>query len=61
MVAEMSDAFWFWRVSEGGRVEPYKSQGSVMPAYKNSLSIEDRRAVIAFQHSQSGHAGPNDG
>ena len=59
MVAEMSDAFWFWRVSEGGLVEPYKSQGSVMPAYKNSLSAGDRWAVIAYQHSQSGHPGPH--
>ena len=24
MVAEMSDAYWFWRVSEGGLAEPYR-------------------------------------
>ena len=59
MVAEMSDAYWFWRVSEGGSVEPYKSKHSVMPAYKDSLSTEDRWAVIAYQHSQSEHAGPH--
>jgi mono/diheme cytochrome c family protein len=59
MVAEMSDAYWFWRVSEGGLVEPYKSKGSVMPAYKDALSVEDRWAVIAYQHAQSGHAGPH--
>src|SRR5262245_31609730 len=25
MVAEMTDAYWFWRVSEGGAVDPFKS------------------------------------
>lgn len=59
MVARMSAAYWFWRVSEGGLVEPYRSKGSVMPAYKDALSVEDRWAVIAFQHAQSGHAGPH--
>ncbi len=57
MVAEMSDAYWFWRVSEGGEVEPYKSQRSAMPAFRDVLSVEDRWAVIAYQHWQSGHAG----
>lgn len=59
MVAKMSDAYWFWRVSEGGAVEPYRSKGSGMPAYKNELSVEDRWAVIAYQHSLSEHAGPH--
>jgi mono/diheme cytochrome c family protein len=59
MVAEMSDAYWFWRVSEGGLAEPYRSKGSVMPAYKDALSVEDRWAVIAYQHAQSEHAGPH--
>jgi mono/diheme cytochrome c family protein len=57
MVAEMTPAYWFWRVSEGGAMEPYKSNGSAMPAYKDDLSAEDRWAVIAFQHSFSGHDG----
>jgi mono/diheme cytochrome c family protein len=59
MVAEMSDMYWFWRVSEGGLAQPYKSMGSVMPAYKETLSVEDRWAVIAYQHGQSGHTGPH--
>jgi mono/diheme cytochrome c family protein len=57
MVAEMTDSYWFWRVSEGGAVEPFKSQGSVMPAWKDALSAEDRWAVIAYQHTFSGHRG----
>jgi mono/diheme cytochrome c family protein len=59
MVAEMSDSFWFWRVSEGAAVEPYRSAGSVMPAWKDELSVDDRWAVIAYQHSLSGHRGPH--
>jgi mono/diheme cytochrome c family protein len=59
MVAAMTDAYWFWRVSEGGRVEPYASKGSAMPPYKDDLSVDDRWAVIAYQHSLSGHAGPH--
>jgi len=59
MVAEMTPAYRFWRVSEGGRVEPYASKGSAMPPYKDDLSVDDRWAVIAYQHSLSGHAGPH--
>ena len=59
MVAEMTDAYWFWRVSEGGAVEPYKSKGSAMPAFKSDLSVDDRWAVVAYQHTLSGHAGPH--
>jgi len=60
MVAEMSPSYWFWRVSEGGEVEPYKSMYSAMPAWKDDLSVEDRWAVIAYQHTFSGHRGPHD-
>jgi len=59
MVAEMTPAYWLWRVSEGGAVEPYRSKGSVMPAYRDTLSIDDRWAVIAYQHTFSGHSGPH--
>jgi mono/diheme cytochrome c family protein len=40
--------YWFWRVSEGGTVEPFHSQGSVMPAWKHHLSESERWQVIAF-------------
>lgn len=56
-IAEMRDNYWFWRVSEGGLVDPFKSRGSAMPAWKGDLSIEDRWAVIAYQHTFSGHQG----
>jgi mono/diheme cytochrome c family protein len=59
MVGEMAGNYWFWRVSEGGLVEPFASKGSVMPAWKDELSILDRWAVIAYTHTLSGHRGPH--
>jgi mono/diheme cytochrome c family protein len=58
-IAEMRDNYWFWRVSEGGAVEPFRSKGSAMPAWKGELSADDRWAVIAYQHTFSRHAGPH--
>jgi mono/diheme cytochrome c family protein len=58
-VAEMTDSYWFWRVSEGGRVEPFVSRGSAMPAWKDVLPPADRWAVIVYQHTLSGHRGPH--
>jgi mono/diheme cytochrome c family protein len=59
MVAEMAGNYWVWRVSEGGLVEPFKSKGSQMPAWKGELSMQDRWAVIAYTHTLSGHRGPH--
>jgi mono/diheme cytochrome c family protein len=59
MVGAMTGNYWFWRVSEGGVVDPFKSAGSAMPAWKHELSVEDRWAVIAYQHTFSGHDGPH--
>jgi mono/diheme cytochrome c family protein len=59
MVAEMAGNYWVWRVSEGGLVEPFKSMGSAMPAWKGELSMNDRWAVIAYAHTFSGHRGPH--
>jgi mono/diheme cytochrome c family protein len=59
MVAEMAGNFWVWRVSEGGLVDPFKSKGSTMPAWKGELSMNDRWAVIAYAHTLSGHRGPH--
>lgn len=59
MIDEMAGNYWFWRVSEGGVVEPFRSQGSIMPAWKDTLSVEDRWAVIVYQHTFSGHQAPH--
>ena len=60
MIQEMTPSYWFWRVSEGGFVEPFRSKGSIMPAWKDVLSVEERWAVIAYQHTFTGHQGPHD-
>lgn len=46
------DAYLFWRVSEGGAVEPFKSMQSAMPAFKTVLSQEQRWDVLAYVHDQ---------
>ena len=46
------DAYLFWRVSEGGQVEPFKSSQSTMPAYKTVLSDDQRWDVLAYVHAQ---------
>jgi mono/diheme cytochrome c family protein len=45
------DAYLFWRVSEGGQVEPFKSSQSVMPAFKTVLSEDQRWDVLAYVHA----------
>lgn len=45
------DAYLFWRVSEGGTVEPFKSQGSKMPAFKSVLSAAEHWDVLAYVHT----------
>jgi mono/diheme cytochrome c family protein len=59
MAADMPATYWFWRVSEGGQVEPFKSMGSVMPAWKGALTASERWAVITYAHSLTGHKGPH--
>ena len=44
------DAYMFWRVSEGGAVEPFFSMLSEMPPFKNILSEDERWEVLAFIH-----------
>lgn len=46
------DAYLFWRVSEGGQVEPFKSSQSAMPAFKTVLSDEQRWDVLAYVHAE---------
>jgi mono/diheme cytochrome c family protein len=45
------DAYLFWRVSEGGQVEPFKSSQSAMPAFKAVLSEDQRWDVLAYVHA----------
>jgi len=45
------DAYLFWRVSEGGTVEPFRGMGSAMPAFKGVLSEDERWDVLAYVHA----------
>jgi mono/diheme cytochrome c family protein len=45
------DAYLFWRVTEGGLAEPFRSQGSAMPAFKDVLSVDERWEVLAYVHT----------
>jgi mono/diheme cytochrome c family protein len=46
------DAYLFWRVSEGGQVEPFASMQSTMPAFKTVLSEDQRWDVLAYVHAK---------
>lgn len=43
-----SDGYIFWRISEGGTVDPFKTQGSLMPAWKNILSEKEIWQVVTY-------------
>jgi mono/diheme cytochrome c family protein len=45
MMEEMNDGTLFWRVSEGGMMEPFNS---VMPAWKGTLSEDEIWQVITY-------------
>lgn len=45
------DAYLFWRISEGGQVEPYRSMQSTMPAFKTVLTEDQRWDVLAYVHA----------
>lgn len=47
-VAEASDAYLFWRVSDGGGMDPFKSS---MPAWKGILSEADIWNVITYMQA----------
>jgi len=40
------DGYLFWRVSEGGTAEPFRSQDSAMPTFKSVLSTQERWDVL---------------
>ena len=48
MIHDLTDAYVFWRVSEGGMMEPFNS---TMPAWKQGLTEEQRWQVISYLHT----------
>ncbi len=50
------DAYLFWRVSEGGMVEPFRGMKSAMPPFKTLLSEQEIWDVLTYVH-QKFHGG----
>jgi mono/diheme cytochrome c family protein len=50
MMKDLSDAYLFWRVSEGGMMVPFNS---VMPPWKNTLTEEQRWQVVNYVRTLS--------
>lgn len=50
MMMDLGDNYLFWRISEGGVMEPFDS---AMPVWKNSLTEEQRWQLVAFVRSLS--------
>jgi hypothetical protein len=50
MMMDLSDGYLFWRVNEGGAMEPFNS---AMPAWKEALTKEQTWQVITFVRTLS--------
>ena len=46
-------AYLFWRIEEGKNVEPYRSRGSVMPAWGAHFSEEQIWQLVAYLKSRA--------
>lgn len=51
--AQSDPAYLFWRIQEGKRVEPFRSRGSVMPAWKPYLTEEQIWQLVAYLKQRS--------
>jgi mono/diheme cytochrome c family protein len=50
MMQDLSDGYLYWRISEGGQMEPFNS---AMPAWKEGLSEQEIWQTISFVRSLS--------
>jgi mono/diheme cytochrome c family protein len=48
---EDPDGLLYWRIAEGGTAEPFKTQGSLMPAWKDILSKDEIWQVVTYVRS----------
>ena len=46
--ATVDPAYLFWRIKEGKRIEPYRSRGSVMPAWGAYLTKKQIWQLVAY-------------
>ena len=56
--AALEDDYLFWRIAEGGVMEPFKS---VMPAWKNTFSEQQIWQIITYLRSLEPEQGSADG
>lgn len=50
----LDPAYLFWRIEVGQNVEPYRSQGSVMPAWRAHFSDHQIWQLVAYLRSRAG-------
>jgi mono/diheme cytochrome c family protein len=53
--AKLPDGYWFWRLTKGGGVSPFKEAGSAMPPWEGTLSVQQRWLVILYEHTFAEH------
>jgi len=46
--ARIDPAYLYWRIAQGKQVEPYRSQGSIMPAWGPYFSEETIWQLVAY-------------
>ncbi len=46
--ASMDPAYLYWRIDQGKQVEPYRSRGSIMPAWGPHFSEETIWQLVAY-------------
>jgi mono/diheme cytochrome c family protein len=50
---ELDPAFLFWRIESGKAVEPYRSQGSVMPGWGVHFSDKQIWQIVAYLQTRA--------
>ncbi len=50
---EIDPAYLYWRIEVGKTVEPYRSQGSVMPAWSAHFSEEKIWQIVAYLQARA--------
>jgi len=52
--SSVDPAYLFWRIKEGQRIEPFRSRGSVMPAWGPYLTEKEIWSLVAFLRQRAG-------
>lgn len=51
--AKIDPAYLYWRIAKGKSVEPYLSEGSVMPGWEHYFDPEQIWSLVAYLHTRS--------